>query len=150
VVGSHMIVNAIQRARSHPPQSAPSSLRSAVLKIELRQDVHIAFVTNRAPSIPVEYYDIDRTLDSADDWTWAWRVIAHVSDTLAYCNGDGMKSLGQWRTLMEYLDTWERMIPLSFRPFFENERNPRDGKLFPELLFANDCHGNYSSLTAEP
>jgi hypothetical protein len=76
-------------------------------------------------------------------------MIAHASDTLEYCNGDGWKSLEHWRELMDYIDTWERMIPSSFKPFFEGESDPRSGKMFPELLFANDCHGKDLSVVVE-
>jgi hypothetical protein len=135
-----MIVNARRRTRANPPD-IPSTLRFAVLNIELRQEVHIAFVTNRPTDPWAEYGHIDRTFDPTDDWTWTWRMIAHTADTLTYCNGDGSKSLESWNEMMEYLDSWATVVPPSFRPFYEEASEPRNGKLFPQLLFANDCHG---------
>lgn len=91
----------------------------------------------------MEYCNIDRTLEPTDDWTWTFRIIAHTADTLTYCNGDGPKTLGQWKELWEYLGRWEKAIPPSFRPIFEEDAGPENAKLFPELWFANDCHGEF-------
>lgn len=134
-----MILNARNHARSHPPDT-PSSLRFAVMNIELRQEIHIAFVTNRPPKPYTEYCNIDRTLEPTDDWTWTWRMLAHTADTLLYCNGNGAKSLQRWMELVEYLDVWENAVPTSFRPFYYEKSEPMSGKMFPEMLFANDCH----------
>lgn len=76
-------------------------------------------------------------------------MIAHTADTLTYCNGDGSKSLESWNEMMQYLDSWASVVPPSFRPFYEEASESENGKLFPQLLFANDCHGKLLFLIAE-
>lgn len=135
-----MIINARLRA-PHLQTSTPSSLRNAALKIELRQEVHIAFMSNQPACLLVPYCDIDRTLNATDDWTWAWRMIAHCSDTLMYCNGAGPKTLERWQELWTYLEDWQHALPESFRPFWEQSADSAQGRWVPEVMFANDCHG---------
>jgi hypothetical protein len=108
-----MIVEARERARTQIANTpTTSSLRFATLNIELRQEVHIAFMTNRPPPPSlVDYCDIDRSLEPTDDWMWAYRIIAHTADTLTYCNGDSPKTLGRWNELWGYLDKWEKLTP---------------------------------------
>jgi hypothetical protein len=139
VLGSHMLVNAREAARAHSI-TRPSSLRSATLLIELRQEIHIAFMTNRQPPPLVEYCNIERSLVPADDWTWAKRMIAHTADVLTYCNGNGNKSVALWRELWDYLDSWKANIPSSFKPIYRQDADFETGKLFPTLWLANDCH----------
>ena len=122
--------------------SGTSSLRSATFNIELRQEIHIAFMTNRPlPTFLVNYGDIDRTFAPADDWVWTYRLIAHTADTLNYCNGSGPKTPSQWEQLWEYLKIWEEVVPPSFQPMFEEDADAASGKIFPDIWFANDCHG---------
>ena len=141
-----MLVNARERARANPSLHA-STLRTATLIIELRQEIHIAFMTNRAPPPLAEYCDIDRSLDPADDWMWCNRMVAHTADVLTYCNGDGSRTLEPWRELWKYLDIWEGAIPPSFNPVYEERADPDKGHLFPTLWLANDCHGELTSST---
>lgn len=140
-----MIVAARERARAQALKTDPSTLRYAVLNIELRQEIHIAYLMNRPPHPFVQYCNIDRTLDPTDDWMWTWRMLAHTADILTYCNGGGSKSQERWRELVECLEVWEDAVPASFRPFYEEDRDEENGKTFPELLFANDCHGRHTS-----
>lgn len=138
-----MLVNARQAARVHSSTNA-SSLRSATLLIELRQEIHIAFMTNRPPPPLVEYCNIDRSLEPADDWTWAKRMIAQTADILSYCNGDGSKSLKRWSELRDYIGLWRAAVPPSFRPIYMEEANLESGLLFPIQWFTNDCHSLWS------
>jgi hypothetical protein len=93
----------------------------------------------------VEYCGIDRSFEPTDDWMWTYRMIAQTADNLTYCNGDGPKTLEQWTQLWEFLERWEKALPPSFRPMFEESESPENGKLFPEMWFANDCHGKSRS-----
>ena len=138
-----MLVEARERARTLiSNNTTTSSLRFATLNIELRQEAHIAFMTNRPPPPSfVDYCDIDRTLEPTDDWMWTYRTIAHFADTLTYCNGDSPKTVPRWKELWQYLDNWERLIPPSFRPMFDEPADPKQGRLFPEVWFSNECHG---------
>ncbi|RDW65986.1 hypothetical protein BP6252_09621 [Coleophoma cylindrospora] len=140
VLGSHMLVNARERARIHTSPTHTSSLRTATLFIELRQEIHIAFMTNRPPPPLVEYCNIERSIDPADDWIWMNRIVAHTAEVLTYCNGDGNKNLARWRENWDYLDAWEAAIPPSFNPIYEESADPSHGQLFPVLWFAIDCH----------
>ncbi|CAG8954288.1 hypothetical protein HYFRA_00005909 [Hymenoscyphus fraxineus] len=121
VLGSHMLVDARERTRTHPSKAPNTSLRYATSIIELRQEIHIAIMTNRQPSQFVQYSSVDRSLSETDDWTWTHRILAHIGDVLTYCNG-------------------RAAIPPSFTPFYEEQADPRNGMVFPEVLFANDCH----------
>ena len=139
-----MLVNARETARIHP-SARDSGLRSATLFIELRQEIHIAFMTNRPPPPLVEYCNISRDLEIASDWIWARRMIAHTADVLTYCNGSDNKSLEAWCKLMDYIVAWKAAAPPSFRPIYEEEADPKMGGLFPTVWFANDCHSKLSA-----
>ncbi|KAG0646332.1 hypothetical protein D0Z07_8091 [Hyphodiscus hymeniophilus] len=142
VIGSHLLIEARERACAQVSESCgTSSLRSATFNIELRQEIHIAFMTNRPlPTCLVNYGDIDRTLEPTDDWMWTYRIIAHTADTLNYCNGSGPKTPSHWEELWQYLETWEKALPSSFNPIFEEEADPSTGRIFPDIWLANDCH----------
>jgi hypothetical protein len=141
-----MIVEARTLALSEHMPTNTSSLRFATLLIELRQEVHIAFMTNRAPPAKlVKYCAIDRSLEPVDDWMWTYRMTAHIAEILTYCNGSGPKTLQQWSELWAYLDDWEGLVPLSFRPIFEDAAESADGRMLPDIWFANDCHGESST-----
>ncbi|KAL3421698.1 hypothetical protein PVAG01_05854 [Phlyctema vagabunda] len=149
ILGSHMLVKARERARSHTPLST-SSLRTATLIVELRQEIHIAFMTNRPPPPLTEYCGIEHSIDAADDWTWTKRVVAHTAEILTYCNGDGYKHSERWKELWAYLDAWEAAIPPSFNPIYEEGIDHCKEQIFPTLWFANDCHaagGQYLAIS---
>ncbi len=142
VLGSHILMSARERARVYCDTMTSPSLRSATLNVELRQEIHIGFLTNRPPPASlIRYCNIDRSLDPASDWIWAWRVIAHAADILAYCNGESPKTTPMWRELWDSLDTWQRHLPPSFLPILEESACPENGKYLPDIWFANDCHG---------
>lgn len=136
-------MQARERARLQTSTSSTtSSLRFATFNIELRQEIHIAFMMNRPlPLCFVGYSDIDCTLQPTDDWMWTYRISAHTAATLNHCNGTGPKTLERWKELWEYLDRWEEAVPASFRPIFQEDADPTNGKLFPDVWLANDCHG---------
>jgi len=141
VLGSHILMSARERVRVNCATTTASSLRSATLNVELRQEIHIGFLTNRPPPASlIRYCNIDRSLDPASDWTWAWRVIVHAADVLAYCNGDSPKTTTGWRELWKSLEIWKRHLPPSFTPIFEESVCPERGKFLPDIWFANDCH----------
>ncbi|CAG8980600.1 hypothetical protein HYALB_00013750 [Hymenoscyphus albidus] len=139
VLGSHMLVDARQRTRTHPSTAPNTSLRYATSIIELRQEIHIAIMMNRQPSQFVQYGSVDRSLSETDDWTWTHRILAHIADVLTYCNGP-CKTLERLNELFDYLRMWEAAIPPSFTPLYEEQADPENGMVFPEVLFANDCH----------
>jgi hypothetical protein len=145
IFGSHMLVNAREAARVHS-SAQESSLRSATLFIELRQEIHIAFLTNRPPPPLVKYCNIDRNLEPASDWIWAKRIIAHTADILTYCNGTSNKSTEAWTKLMEYLDAWKAAVPPSFKPIYHEAADPKRGRPFPTVWLANDCHSKLSFI----
>lgn len=62
-------------------------IQTAALWVGFRQEFHTAFIKQRAFRFDLTCYNNSpyRTLETADDFTWANRVILHCAETLVYC-----------------------------------------------------------------
>lgn len=81
------------------------------------------------------------TLNTADDSTWANRMILHCADILGYCYGDGLHILDSYNALLEYNQAWQELAPSVFSPIFSKEPDRSRGEVFPELWYLDDCTG---------
>lgn len=113
-------------------------LRKAASFVGLRQEIYVAFVNQRSvASAFIEHCNVERTLDLADDCTWANRIIFHVSHVLNYCFGDGDQSVATYNQLVDYCDNWMSYKPSSFLPIYYRE--PEEGEVFPEIWLLGDA-----------
>ncbi|KAM0545315.1 hypothetical protein ACHAPJ_011387 [Fusarium lateritium] len=122
---------------SQDPLYSNHSLCRASLLIAIRQEIFISFNTRKPPQPLAQRCGIVKSIDPADDYTWAWRIIIHTEAVLSSVYGETTQSIEEWDELSRYLDDWERYRPPSFNPVWSSEGSDR---FFPEVIFANDFH----------
>ena len=142
-MGTHTFVRAVT---SH---QQPSGIRHAALRVVLRQEVVVAFRSQRPIEMLREYLEADRSLDGrVDDWSSAFHIIVLCAEVLTCCYGDEPKSVDVWTRLAQRAQTWVDSKAVSFEPLLYRGK-PADGRLndesprvFPEIWLLNDCHGS--------
>jgi hypothetical protein len=132
LIGTHTFVRAQEYDQS-------STIRQAVFRVVLRQEIVIAFKTQRPVQLLQEYIQADRSLDRSDDWTLTFHIIALCAEVLTYCYGDDPKTVQIWDKLMGRAQKWINSVPISFEPLLY--RRPCQGQVFPTIMLLNDCHG---------
>lgn len=116
-------------------------LRQAAFLVGLRQEIFMAFVSQRPVRVSLEYCNIDRSLSSADDTTWAFRIIVHCVDILAFSFTEGLNTVIRHQALMAYTEEWATAKPSLFDPIFFREPNAAEGNPFPTIWYHLDSHG---------
>lgn len=116
-----------------------SSLRRAAFRVAYRQEVHMAFLRQRPFHMPLQYHEY-RSLEYADDFTWAYRTIVHCADVLQYCYGLGSKSNSDYDMLVQYHEGWESLRPRSFDALYDRAAVVSSRRALPEIWYLSDCH----------
>jgi hypothetical protein len=87
------------------------------------------------------------TVEEESEWChWITWILAQVVD---FCFGTRSRDMtmlkeGQaWNWLLQTVEMWEVNKPKSFLPVAYNERNPNQGRWFPEITFGSEWHGMY-------
>ncbi|KAM6507064.1 hypothetical protein FALCPG4_018454 [Fusarium falciforme] len=115
----------------------PSSLRQASFWIGLRQEIYMSFVGQRPVKIKLDHLFIDRSFSSADDDTWANRIIIHCAEVINYCFGVGGRNKNEYQDLIDYDQAWLRARPVSWLPIAYSEPNESMGEVFPYIAYLN-------------
>jgi hypothetical protein len=124
--------------------SVASELRQACFWIGLRQEIVMAFVNQRPVKIKLDQSFIDRSLGSANDDTWANRIIVHCAEVVNYCFSDGdQTNPRQYQALKNYDESWLLARPLSFLPLGYCEPDLSAGEVLPQILYLNHAVGKY-------
>ncbi|KAF8857352.1 hypothetical protein BDZ45DRAFT_433576 [Acephala macrosclerotiorum] len=118
-----------------------SSLRVTCIRIELRQEVIISFLTRKPVPMLAQYCDINRGLGPSDDCTWTFRIIACLADCLNLCYGEKRQNaMEEYERLSEYVAQWARNCPPTFKPIGSSPPDETKGEILPKIWFLNDCH----------
>ncbi|KAK2731293.1 hypothetical protein FQN55_004791 [Onygenales sp. PD_40] len=122
--------------------SKATGLRQAAFWAGLRQDIFLSLTLHRSPGIQhySHHCNIDRSLASADDCTWACRAVVHCADVLQFAFGRGPRSVAAHTSLKEYNLNWRKCRPPSFNPLFSNESDARSTETFPDIRLHSDWH----------
>ncbi|KAI1014607.1 hypothetical protein LB503_004097 [Fusarium chuoi] len=127
-----------------------SSLRFSACLIALRQEIWSVLMHRRPfrlPILPVENYGIfDDTL-AADDYDWTNRVLIWCAHVLKFCYPDdddeqpvdNRTRTQQWEAIKDFQRNWDEKRPPHFAPLYYRERNPSEGRYFPEYWITSPC-----------
>ncbi|KAI1054499.1 hypothetical protein LB506_010703 [Fusarium annulatum] len=127
-----------------------SSLRFSACLIALRQEIWSVLMHRRPfrlPILPVENYGIfDDTL-AADDYDWTNRVLIWCAHVLKLCYPDdndeqpidNRTRSQQWEAIKDFQRNWDEKRPPHFAPLYYRERNPSEGRYFPEYWITSPC-----------
>lgn len=126
---------------AHGDASTASSLRKAAFWIGLRQEVTMAVASQRPIKTSLNHGFVDLSFGTADDDTWANRVIVHCAKVVQFCFGKDHHSLEEYRALVEYEEGWLCARPSSFLPIAYSEPDPSRGEVFPHILYLNHAIG---------
>lgn len=116
-----------------------SSLRRAAFRVAYRQEVHMAFIKQRPFHMPLQCHEY-RSLEYAEDFTWAYRTIVHCADILQYCYGHGSKTNSDYDMLVQYHEGWENLRPQSFDALYQRGATWNTKQALPEIWYLSDCH----------
>jgi hypothetical protein len=127
-----------------------SSLRFSACLIALRQEIWSVLMHRRPfrlPILPVENYGMfDDTL-ATDDYDWTNRVLIWCAHVLKFCYPDDQDEQStdsrtrsqQWEAIKDFQRNWDEKRPPHFAPLYYRERNPSEGRYFPEYWITSPC-----------
>ncbi|KAK4120968.1 hypothetical protein N657DRAFT_578711, partial [Parathielavia appendiculata] len=114
----------------------PGTLGAASFWVGLRQEIYSAVTKRRSVCLEPGPRLMDRSLDEADDNTWANRAVVHCSEVINYCFGTESHQLSQWDRLDKWNGQWSERRPPSYDPVFSE---PPDSAVFPEIWYHRGC-----------
>lgn len=123
------------------PSTEASPLRKASFWVGLRQEVTMAFASQRSIKIALNYNFIDQSLTPADDDTWANRIILHVSRVVKFCFGSEPKGHAEYQELLSYDESWLKTRPPSWLPVAYSPPRHAKGEVFPQIMYLNHAVG---------
>lgn len=116
----------------------PGSLSAACFWAGLRQEIYSAMMTQRPVWINLDNGLVGRSLEPADDHTWANRAVIHCADVLNFCFGDNAQHpASRWQELDDYNRSWTAAVPPSFSPLYQDNSGTQ---AFPEIWHRDSCH----------
>jgi hypothetical protein len=137
---SHMLgIQVFVSARS--PRGVSGSLSEAAFWVGLRQEIYSAVINHNPVQLKLEQYNVDRSLEHANDFVWANRAVVHCADVLNFCFGTKAISMSRWQDLQEYNKGWREQKPATFTPTYYREADREKYEVFPEVWYVNTCHG---------
>ncbi|KAH8675187.1 hypothetical protein BGZ61DRAFT_427371 [Ilyonectria robusta] len=114
-----------------------TGMRKAAFWIGLRQEVTMAFASQRSIKISLSHNFIDQSFTEASDDVWANRIIVHCANVIEFCFGDGDQKASEYQALKEYDDGWLHSRPSSFLPLAFGPADPSSGNKFPQIVYMN-------------
>ncbi|KAF4835851.1 hypothetical protein CGCTS75_v002304 [Colletotrichum tropicale] len=114
-----------------------SQLRQACFWVGLRQEITMAFATQRPIMVKLDHLFIDRSFSPADDDCWANRIVVHCAEVVQFCFGEVDNRKSEYQRLVEYDRNWLRARPLSWLPIAYSEPDPAADQAFPRIFYIN-------------
>ncbi|KAL0938416.1 arcA-like protein [Colletotrichum truncatum] len=126
----------------------PSPLRQASFWVGLRQEITMAFATQRPIKVKLDLLFIDRSFSPSDDDCWANRIVVHCAEVVQFCFGEVENRSREYQRLVEYDRNWLRARPVSWLPIAYSEPDPSANEVFPQILYINHAVGNVHGALA--
>ncbi|TDZ13750.1 hypothetical protein C8035_v009110 [Colletotrichum spinosum] len=143
-------IQLFMNTRTAAVPSPPSALRQACFWVGLRQEITMAFATQRPIMVKLDYLFIDRSFSPADDDCWANRVVVHCAEVVQFCFGEVDNRKAEYQRLVEYDRNYLGARPLSWLPIAYSEPDPAAEQVFPQIFYLNHAVviGNVHSTLA--
>lgn len=77
-------------------------------------------------------------MDEDDIYLWTKISTALAAEAAALCFGVGSHSEIAFDGLQQKLENWSIKKPVAFTPIYYDERDPTEGRFFPDVRFALD------------
>lgn len=138
LMGTHMFV----RAQEYHELSG---MRQAAFRVVLRQEIVVAFRSQKPVQLLREYVEVDRAMNGQDDWTLAFHAIVLCAEILNYCYGEQPRTVEEWDEYERRARDWMASRSASFKPLHRIQPRSSVHQVFPEIWLLNDCHGMSSS-----
>ena len=116
-----------------------SQLRRAVFWVHLRQEIFNAFLFQRGVFTDLSNCSFESGIETMDDDMWFHQTLYFSAEVTKWAFG-GESSHARWKELCGKLDEWERERPSSFDPIYFRDRDPKNGRFFPEICYVTDEH----------
>ncbi|KAK3309229.1 uncharacterized protein B0T15DRAFT_134260 [Chaetomium strumarium] len=116
----------------------PGTLGAASFWIGLRQEIYSAVEKRQPVGLNLVHPGLfDRSLDEADEYTWANRAVVHCADVLNFSFDPGHHHQPyRWDELNRWNQRWSERKPRSYDPIF---REHPDSAVFPEIWYHRSC-----------
>jgi hypothetical protein len=120
---------------------ASTELRKAAFWVGVRQEVTMAFASQRNIKISLTHPFIDQSFSQGSDDVWANRIIVHCANVIEFCFGDGDQKASEYQALRDYDEGWLRSRPASYLPLAYSPADARSGNHFPQIIYMNHAVG---------
>ena len=140
---SHLMgTHTFSRAQEYHQQS---SVQQAAFRVVLRQEIVIAFRTQRPIQLLQKYIHVGQSLNQSDDSSVAFQIFVLCAEVLTMCYGESSTTLEAWEGINSRVQSWMDSKPITFEPLLQRHSSgfPNED-VFPEILHLTDCHGKLS------
>ncbi|TDZ23537.1 Adhesion and hyphal regulator 1 [Colletotrichum orbiculare MAFF 240422] len=114
---------------------APGSLCEGAAWVWIQLEIFRSVMHQEPFNLRLDGLELDRSLQPADDFVWAYRMILHTVDVIMYCFG-GERGSKSYEELTKYAAQWIASVPDSFMPVFIAPSAGED--VFPEVHLLNE------------
>lgn len=121
--------------------SSMTELQKSIAWVGLRQEIRIAFISQRAVNFPLHVFSGNSTGEDRHDGDWANRMVLHVAQALNCCFGNKVLSLKVHEELVAHGQLLIQQQPNSVTPLFFSKRGNEYNDRFPQIMYLNDAIG---------
>ncbi|KAL4963646.1 uncharacterized protein BDV14DRAFT_209751 [Aspergillus stella-maris] len=120
------------------------SLRHSACLAALRQEIWTVFLYQRPFRLPISPHNDYSLYDPHNGFIRTNRILVWVADLLTLCFNENHFSTTQdkvqkWNRLKAVEERWRDQRPAPLRPIYYRERDPENGRFFPEIWYTNAC-----------
>ncbi|KAL4793699.1 hypothetical protein BDV19DRAFT_390904 [Aspergillus venezuelensis] len=120
------------------------SLRHSACLTALRQEIRTAFLYQRPFRLPVSPHNDYSLYDPHNGFIRTDRILVWVADLLILCFNENhfpttQDKVQKWNSLKAVEERWKEQRPPPLRPIYYRERDPENGRFFPEIWYTNAC-----------
>lgn len=127
------------------------SLKFHASLVALRQEICSVLYYRRPFRLPIATKDLTKAFDPhshATTYQWAGYCVEWCAQVLKLCYSDDQGSgscldevsrIQRWHSLWSFEKMWKQRVPDCFEPIYFEDRNPDEGKYFPQIWYTNEC-----------